>query len=47
VFDKANFANVNTVPAMKYLGEMRANIVFIRLEVLHHLEHKTAKKKRL
>jgi len=45
VFDKANFANVNTVPAMKYLGEMRANIVFIRLEVLHHLEHKTANEK--
>lgn len=31
VFEKANFANENTVPAMKYLGVMQAKILFIRL----------------
>lgn len=45
VFDKANFANVNTVPAMKYLGTMQTNILFIRLSVSQNAEMKTVDEK--
>jgi methyl-accepting chemotaxis protein len=41
VFEKANFANVNTVPAVKYLGTIRMNILFIRLSVAQNAELKT------
>ncbi|GGY62149.1 methyl-accepting chemotaxis protein [Cellvibrio zantedeschiae] len=41
VFEKANFANVNTVPAMKFLGIMQTNILFIRLSVSQNAELKT------
>ncbi len=41
VYEKANFANVNTVPAMKFLGTIRMNILFIRLSVSQNAELKT------
>jgi methyl-accepting chemotaxis protein len=45
VFDKANFANENTVPAMKFLGIMQNNIMFIRLSVSQNAELKTVEEK--
>jgi methyl-accepting chemotaxis protein len=45
VFEKANFANENTVPAMKYLGAMQTNILFIRLSVSQNAELKTVDEK--
>lgn len=45
VFEKANFANVNTVPAMKFLNIMQANILFIRLSVSQNVELKTVEEK--
>lgn len=45
VFEKANFANVNTVPAMKFLGIMQTNILFIRLSVSQNAELKTVEEK--
>lgn len=41
VFEKANFANVNTVPSIKFLGAIRMNILFIRLSVAQNAELKT------
>jgi methyl-accepting chemotaxis protein len=45
VFEKANFANENTVPAMKYLGILQNNIMFIRLSVSQNAEIKSAEEK--
>jgi methyl-accepting chemotaxis protein len=45
VFEKANFANHNTVPAMKYLGVMQTNILYIRLSVSQNAELKTVDEK--
>ena len=45
VFEKANFANENTVPAMKYLGILQNNIMFIRLSVSQNAEIKGAEEK--
>ncbi len=45
VFEKANFANVNTVPSLKYLGNIRMNIMFIRLSVSQNAEMKTVDEK--
>lgn len=38
VFESANFANVNTVPALKDLGAFQRDLFLIRLEVIHHYE---------
>ena len=45
VYEKANFANENTVPAMKYLGVMQTNILFIRLSISQNAELKTVDEK--
>lgn len=45
VFEKANFANENTVPAMKFLGVMQTNIMFIRLSVSQNAELRTVDEK--
>lgn len=45
VFKKANFANENTVPAIKHLGSIRMNILFIRLSVSQNAEMKTVEEK--
>lgn len=45
VFEKANFANENTVPAIRSLGAIRMNILFIRLSVSQNAEMKTVEEK--
>lgn len=46
VYESANFANVNTVPALKDLAAIRKDILTIRLEVFRHME-KTALNEKL
>ena len=38
VYESANFANVNTVPAIKSLSTIRKNIFSIRLDIFRHME---------
>jgi len=45
VYEKANFANENTVPSMRYLGDIENNIMFIRLTVSQNAEMKTVDEK--
>ena len=45
VFQKANFANENTVPAMRYLSIMEVKIMFVRLSVSQNAELKTVEEK--
>ncbi len=38
VFSSANFANINTVPALKSLGAIQKGLLYIRLSVTNHTE---------
>lgn len=40
VFEKANYANVNTVPSLTSLGTIQLNLMFIRLSVAQNAELK-------